>query len=103
MKFRAAWALAAVLPVFAGCHVPLRMPWHHGPHIASCYKPQPYINAESIPPLKVPQGLDSPDNRNALVVPERAIQNGSSAKDALAQAQTRGQAVIDRFARTIRS
>lgn len=69
MKFRAAWALAAVLPVFAGCHVPLRMPWHHGPHIASCYKPQPYMQAESIPPLKIPQGLDSPDNRNALVVP----------------------------------
>lgn len=34
---------------------------------------------------------------------ERAIQSGASAQDALAKAQPRGQAVIDRFARTIRS
>lgn len=34
---------------------------------------------------------------------ERAIQNGGSAKDALAKAQSRGQAVIDRFARSIQS
>ena len=70
MKFRASWALAAVLPVFAGCHsIPVHMPWHHGAEIASCYKAQPYMKARSIPPLRIPEGLDGPDTRNALVVP----------------------------------
>ena len=70
MKFRAAWVLAAALPVLAGCHsIPLHMPWHHGPRIASCYEPQPYMSARGVPPLKIPEGLDSPDTGNALVIP----------------------------------
>lgn len=72
MKFRAAWVLAAIVPVLAGCHsIPVHMPWHHhGPHIASCYKAQPYMRARSIAPLKIPSGLDGPNTSNALVVPK---------------------------------
>lgn len=70
MKFRAAWALAAVLPVLAGCQsIPVHMPWHHRASIASCYKPQPYMRARTIPALKIPDGMDSPNTSDALVVP----------------------------------
>ncbi len=63
MKFRAAWALAAVLPVLSGCHA-LR-----AVTAESCHKPQPYMKARSVPPLKIPSGLDAPNTSNALVVP----------------------------------
>lgn len=70
MKFRASWALVAVLPFLGGCHaIPLHMPWHHQPRIASCFESQPYMSAESIPPLKIPNGLARPDTSRALVVP----------------------------------
>lgn len=69
MKFRATWALAGVLPIFAGCHsLPVHMPWHHA-SVASCHKPQPYAKATSIPPLTIPEGMDSPGHNDALVVP----------------------------------
>lgn len=64
MKFRAAWALAAILPVVSGCHA------LHAVTIASCHKPQPYQKAVSIRPLKIPSGLDAPDTSDALVVPK---------------------------------
>lgn len=38
-------------------------------HENSCNKPQPYQRAKSIPPLKVPLGVDPPDTRGALRVP----------------------------------
>lgn len=70
MNFRAAWALAAVLPVLSGCHsIPIHMPWHHKASVASCYAPHPYMHARTIPPLKIPDGLDSPKASDPLVVP----------------------------------
>lgn len=63
MKFRAVWALAAVLPVVSGCHA-LRAVTEE-----SCHKPQPYMVARSVPPLKIPVGLNSPNTSDALVVP----------------------------------
>jgi uncharacterized lipoprotein len=35
----------------------------------SCNKPQPYMAATSVPPLKIPPGLDAPDTSNALKLP----------------------------------
>ena len=35
----------------------------------SCHAPQPYMGARSVPPLKIPAGLDSPDTTNALRIP----------------------------------
>ena len=63
MKFRAAWALAAVLPVLSGCHTLRALT------AESCYKPQLYTRAGSIAPLKIPDGLNAPDTSDALVVP----------------------------------
>jgi uncharacterized lipoprotein len=37
--------------------------------IGSCHKPQPYMNAQTLPTLKVPAGLDAPDSANALRLP----------------------------------
>jgi uncharacterized lipoprotein len=36
----------------------------------SCHKPQVYEEAESLPPLQIPVGLDSMDTRGALKIPE---------------------------------
>jgi uncharacterized lipoprotein len=35
----------------------------------ACHAPQPYMNAKSVPPLKTPPGLDSPETSNALRIP----------------------------------
>ena len=35
----------------------------------SCHGTQPYMDAHSVPPLKVPTGLDSPDTASALRIP----------------------------------
>ena len=37
---------------------------------SSCSKPQAYATAENVPSLKVPVGLDGPDTRGALVIPD---------------------------------
>lgn len=37
---------------------------------AACTKPREYTNSESIPPLQVPAGLEAPDTRAALRIPE---------------------------------
>jgi len=37
---------------------------------SSCHEPKEYAAAGSVAPLKVPAGLESPDTRNALRVPE---------------------------------
>jgi uncharacterized lipoprotein len=38
----------------------------------SCQKTQPYESSKSIARLKVPPGMDAPDTRDSLVVPEVA-------------------------------
>ncbi|HKT72757.1 MAG TPA: hypothetical protein VJQ47_07685 [Steroidobacteraceae bacterium] len=43
----------------AGCHS-LR---------GSCHDPKPYMKAQSVPPLQIPAGLDTPDTANALHIP----------------------------------
>jgi len=35
----------------------------------ACHGPQQYQKAQSVPPLKVPTGLDAPDTTNALRLP----------------------------------
>jgi uncharacterized lipoprotein len=66
MKLRAKLALpCAVLLALGGCKT-----LHHITHDDSCNKPQPYMQASSIPPLNIPQGLDAPDTSHALDVPK---------------------------------
>jgi len=36
----------------------------------SCHAPQPYQEAKSAPPLKIPAGLDSPETANTLRIPQ---------------------------------
>ncbi len=36
----------------------------------ACHKPQPYMQAKSVPPLIIPAGLDAPDTTNALHLPQ---------------------------------
>lgn len=66
MMSRATMALsAAVLLALSGCKT-----LHHLTHDDSCNKPQPYQRATSVPPLTIPQGLNSPDTSHALDVPK---------------------------------
>lgn len=59
-------AAAAATAVLAGCAShPLRKVLKEN----SCNKPQPYDLARTIPPLKVPVGIDPPDTHGALRVP----------------------------------
>ncbi|HUG71978.1 MAG TPA: hypothetical protein VMK82_01020 [Steroidobacteraceae bacterium] len=51
---------AGSLLLAAGCASPLG---------GSCHKPQAHAEAENLPPLRVPAGLDGPDTSAALKVP----------------------------------
>jgi uncharacterized lipoprotein len=64
MKFGTVRVLTiAVMALTAtGCHM-----FRH--HTKSCHKPQPYMNAQSVAPLQIPPGLDTPDTTNALRIP----------------------------------
>ena len=46
----------------AGCH-----PFRHFSY--ACHRQQPYMQASSVAPLKIPTGLDAPDNTSALRLP----------------------------------
>jgi len=46
----------------AGCH-------HGARREHSCNKAQPYTRAQSIPPLQMPPGIDTPDTHAALNIP----------------------------------
>jgi hypothetical protein len=37
---------------------------------SNCSKPQAYADAQSLPPLRIPVGLDGPDTRAALKIPD---------------------------------
>ncbi len=52
--------LAALLPALSACHV-------FG--MNSCHRPQAYLGAHSVAPLKIPAGLDAPETNNALRIP----------------------------------
>ncbi len=49
----------------AGCHS-----FRHLSSGGACHKKQPYMNAGSVPPLKIPAGLEMPDTTNALRIPD---------------------------------
>ncbi len=51
-------ALVALVISLAGCRS------------TSCLGPPSYGNDDTIPPLEVPLGLDAPDTRNALKIPD---------------------------------
>jgi uncharacterized lipoprotein len=54
-----------MLLCLGGCH-PIRAVRSAG----SCHDPKrPYLKADSVAPLKIPAGLDTPDNTNALHIP----------------------------------
>lgn len=53
------FALAALVPL-AGC----------GALRGNCHEPGAYTKATSIPPLSIPAGLEAPDTRAALRIPE---------------------------------
>ena len=61
-RILAAFALCAL----AGCHFFHR----HALSNNSCNEQQPYTAARSIPPLKIPVGLSSPDTHAALKIPD---------------------------------
>jgi uncharacterized lipoprotein len=66
---KVALKLGMVLTVglaLAGCH-PIRA---LKTRALSCHNKQPYMAATSVPPLKIPPGLDQPDSTNALHVPD---------------------------------
>jgi uncharacterized lipoprotein len=54
-------ALCASLAVLPGCK---RL------FASNCSKPQAYAAAQSLPPLRIPVGLDGPDTRAALKIPD---------------------------------
>jgi uncharacterized lipoprotein len=56
------WLVPLVLAA-AGCH-----PFRHFTY--ACHKPQPYMQATSVPPLIIPPGLDAPDTTSALRLPQ---------------------------------
>ncbi len=62
--------LLLTLPVFllmGGCHVrTLLQP--------DCHRTQEYQRALQVAPLKVPEGLDSPNVSGALVIPEAGVE-----------------------------
>ena len=63
MKFARGITLLMLLPLAAGCHV------FRSASAKACHSPQPYQQAKSVPPLKIPPGLDAPDTTNALRLP----------------------------------
>jgi hypothetical protein len=63
----AAFALAAfALVALGGCFLFHR---HSGKN-NTCNDPQHYTNAQSIPPLKTPAGLNAPNTKGALRIPD---------------------------------
>ncbi|MBS0366196.1 MAG: hypothetical protein JSR67_10275 [Proteobacteria bacterium] len=54
--------------VLSGCHHLRLNPFASS--AKSCHKPQPYQKARDVPPLKIPEGMDSPDSTTALRLPQ---------------------------------
>lgn len=58
-------ALAVVVCATSGCN-----PFRRSHADAVCKGPEGYSNAASVAPLKIPAGLESPDTRQALRIPD---------------------------------
>jgi uncharacterized lipoprotein len=64
MKFvRGIVLLVLLLPLAGGCSI------FRGASAKACHSPQPYQKATTVPPLKIPSGLDAPDTTNSLKLP----------------------------------
>jgi uncharacterized lipoprotein len=63
MKSARAIVLLLLLLPLAGCHI------FRSASTKACHQPQPYQQAQTVPPLKIPPGLDAPDTTNALRLP----------------------------------
>jgi len=71
------------LVLIGGCHVRTLLE-------PDCHRPQEYQRAAQVAPLKVPEGLDSPNVSGARVIPEVAVTPPPvSAKDACLDAPPR--------------
>lgn len=57
------WAVLLPLIALAGCKSIL-------PGVDDCSAPQPHQAAREVPPLVVPEGLDLPNTRGALRIPD---------------------------------
>jgi uncharacterized lipoprotein len=64
MNLQRVGLLLGALFALAGCHS------LHAFKDKPCNKPAAYTQAQSIPPLKIPTGLDAPDNHGALKIPQ---------------------------------
>ena len=64
-KVLAVAGLAAVVCVTSGCN-----PFRRSQADAVCKGPVGYTDASSVPALKIPAGLESPDTRQALRIPD---------------------------------
>lgn len=60
-RFLLTAALCASFAVLPGCK---RL------FASNCNKPQAYAQAQSLPPLRIPVGLDGPDTRAAMKIPD---------------------------------
>ena len=56
----------AASALMSGCHLFSKL-------TPDCHTPQEYQRAGQVPPLKVPQGLDSPNTQGALAIPTVAL------------------------------
>jgi uncharacterized lipoprotein len=62
-----AWQILALVPlllVLSGCHLIRAV------SASGCHESKTYLQAQSVPALKVPAGLDAPDTTNALRLPQ---------------------------------
>ena len=57
--------LAVAVLATAGCN-----PFRRSSEAALCTQDEALAKAESVPPLKIPPGLESPDTSNALRIPD---------------------------------
>jgi len=64
-KMAALMLLAVAVLATAGCN-----PFRRSSEAALCTQDEALAKAESVPPLKIPPGLESPDTSNALRIPE---------------------------------
>jgi uncharacterized lipoprotein len=55
--------LIAAATLTSGCHLFSKL-------TPDCHRPQEYQRAGQVPPLKVPEGLDTPNTQGALVIPK---------------------------------
>jgi uncharacterized lipoprotein len=58
--------LIAAAALMSGCHIFSKL-------TPDCHAPQEYQRAGQVAPLKVPEGLESPNTQGALVIPTVAL------------------------------